>query len=60
MDQGDLVPDDVTIKCLQAEVDNPDSAGFLFDGFPRTLSQHLRCFASKSKEYYSHNCIRSR
>jgi adenylate kinase len=28
------VPDDVTIKMLQAEVDNnPDSAGFLFDGF---------------------------
>jgi adenylate kinase len=40
MDQGELVPDDVTIKMLQAEVDNnPNSAGFLFDGFPRTLSQ---------------------
>jgi adenylate kinase len=40
MDQGDLVPDDVTIQMLQSEVDkNPDSAGFLFDGFPRTLAQ---------------------
>ena len=40
MDKGDLVPDEVTIKMLQSEVDkNPESAGFLFDGFPRTLAQ---------------------
>ena len=40
MDQGDLVPDEVTIKMLQSEVDkNPNSAGFLFDGFPRTIAQ---------------------
>jgi adenylate kinase len=40
MDKGDLVPDEVTIKMLQSEVDkNPQSAGFLFDGFPRTLAQ---------------------
>lgn len=40
MDKGDLVPDEVTIQMLQSEVDkNPDSDGFLFDGFPRTISQ---------------------
>jgi len=40
MDKGDLVPDSLTIKMLQDEVDkNPHSAGFLFDGFPRTLAQ---------------------
>jgi adenylate kinase len=40
MDKGDLVPDEVTIKMLNSEVDkNKDSSGFLFDGFPRTLSQ---------------------
>ncbi len=40
MDKGDLVPDEVTIKMLQNEVDrNPNSAGFLFDGFPRTIAQ---------------------
>ena len=40
MDKGDLVPDEVTIKMLESEVDNnPHSAGFLFDGFPRTLAQ---------------------
>ena len=40
MDQGDLVPDEVTIKMLEAEVDaNPDVGGFIFDGFPRTAKQ---------------------
>jgi len=40
MDKGDLVPDSVTIQMLQSEVDkNPQSSGFLFDGFPRTLAQ---------------------
>jgi adenylate kinase len=40
MDKGDLVPDEVTIKMLQSEVDqHQDSAGFLFDGFPRTIAQ---------------------
>jgi adenylate kinase len=40
MDKGDLVPDEVTIKMLQSEVDkNPQAAGFLYDGFPRTIPQ---------------------
>lgn len=40
MDQGDLVPDEVTIKMLESEVDkNPETKGFLFDGFPRTIAQ---------------------
>jgi adenylate kinase len=40
MDKGDLVPDEVTIQMLQSEVEaNPKSAGFLFDGFPRTIAQ---------------------
>jgi len=40
MDQGDLVPDEVTIKMLEAEVGaNPDAGGFIFDGFPRTAKQ---------------------
>jgi adenylate kinase len=40
MEAGDLVPDEVTIKMLEDEVaKNPDSKGFLFDGFPRTLAQ---------------------
>ncbi|MEO8234670.1 MAG: adenylate kinase [Flavobacterium sp.] len=40
IDKGDLVPDEVTIKMLESEVDkNQHSKGFLFDGFPRTLTQ---------------------
>ncbi len=40
MDKGDLVPDEVTIKMLEDEVDkNPDASGFIFDGFPRTTAQ---------------------
>ena len=40
MDKGHLVPDVVTIKMLNAEVEkNPDANGFVFDGFPRTQAQ---------------------
>ena len=40
MDNGDLVPDEVTIKMLEAEVNNhPNAKGFIFDGFPRTTVQ---------------------
>lgn len=40
MDKGQLVPDEVTINMLSAEVDkNPDAEGFIFDGFPRTEAQ---------------------
>ncbi len=40
MDQGDLVPDEVTIKMLKEEVDrNASAKGFIFDGFPRTITQ---------------------
>ena len=40
MDKGDLVPDDVTIQMLEAEVNKTSNAsGFIFDGFPRTTLQ---------------------
>ena len=40
IDRGDLVPDEVTIDMLKDEVEkNPDAAGFIFDGFPRTAAQ---------------------
>lgn len=42
MDQGDLVPDQVTINMLEQEVvQNPQAKGFIFDGFPRTTAQAL-------------------
>ncbi len=40
MDKGVLVPDEVTIQMLENEIkENPESKGFLFDGFPRTITQ---------------------
>ncbi len=40
MDQGQLVPDSVTIKMLQKKVEShPEAKGFIFDGFPRTIAQ---------------------
>ena len=40
IDKGALVPDEVTISMLEAEVNsNSDAKGFIFDGFPRTTAQ---------------------
>ncbi len=40
IDKGELVPDEITIDMLGNEVEkNMDKAGFLFDGFPRTIMQ---------------------
>lgn len=40
MDNGGLVPDEVTIQMLQEEIEkNPQVKGFIFDGFPRTIAQ---------------------
>jgi adenylate kinase len=40
MDQGQLVPDSVTIDMLRSEVLKHENAkGFIFDGFPRTNAQ---------------------
>lgn len=40
MDQGKLVPDNVTIDLLISEVEkHPEAKGFIFDGFPRTEAQ---------------------
>lgn len=40
INKGELVPDDVTIKMLQSEVEKAgETKGFIFDGFPRTSDQ---------------------
>lgn len=40
MDQGLLVPDDVTIRMVEERLQMPDCArGAIMDGFPRTLAQ---------------------
>jgi adenylate kinase len=40
IDQGQLVPDEVTISMIQSRLQKPDvEDGILFDGFPRTIPQ---------------------
>ncbi len=40
MDRGELVPDDLVIAMVVERLEQPDAgAGFLLDGFPRTIHQ---------------------
>ena len=40
MDRGDLVPDSLIMKMMEARLQEPDCAkGFILDGFPRTIPQ---------------------
>ncbi len=40
MDNGNLVPDEVVIKMVDDKISTtPDTNGFIFDGFPRTVPQ---------------------
>ena len=42
IDNGDLVPDEVTISMLEDAVNKAENTkGFLFDGFPRTIAQSI-------------------
>jgi adenylate kinase len=40
IEKGQLVPDEVVVGMISSALDaNPQAKGFLFDGFPRTISQ---------------------
>jgi adenylate kinase len=39
MNNGDLVPDDLVIKMIMAEIEEKGDDGFLLDGFPRSVGQ---------------------
>jgi adenylate kinase len=40
MERGELVPDSLVLKMVAERIDRPDcSRGFVFDGFPRTVTQ---------------------
>jgi adenylate kinase len=58
IDNGNLVPDAVTIDMLEAEVDkNPTAQGFIFDGFPRTESQAASLDAFLAKKVATINAM---
>jgi len=54
MEKGELVPDDIIIEIIKERISRPDcKAGFIFDGFPRTLTQARmldEIFKEKNKE----------
>ncbi|MCT2536581.1 adenylate kinase [Aquibacillus koreensis] len=60
MDQGELVPDEVTIGIVRERLSKDDcEKGFLLDGFPRTIAQakaldDLLMDMSKSLDYVLH------
>ena len=40
MDKGELVPDEIVVKAIEARLNKGDSpGGFILDGFPRTVPQ---------------------
>jgi adenylate kinase len=40
MARGELCPDDLVVSIVSQRIDEPDArAGFIFDGFPRTVAQ---------------------
>lgn len=39
MDKGELVPDEVVIRIIREKIKGLNGAGFLLDGFPRTIEQ---------------------
>jgi adenylate kinase len=57
MDQGALVPDEVTIGIVKERLSKDDCAkGFLLDGFPRTIAQAeaLQTLLSEMKQEIDH------
>jgi adenylate kinase len=60
MDEGSLVPDEVTIGIVEERLSKPDcEKGFLLDGFPRTIAQaealdQLLNKMNKSLDYVLH------
>ena len=54
MDKGQLVPDEVTTNMLVDHLENnPNSQGYIFDGYPRTTSQAVALDGILTDKYES-------
>ena len=58
MDAGDLVPDEITVAMVKDRLAEPDAkAGFLLDGFPRTIAQAEQLRGSLSELGNHLDCV---
>ena len=58
MDAGDLVPDEITVAMVKERLAEPDAkAGFLLDGFPRTIAQAEQLRGSLSEIGNHLDCV---
>ncbi|WP_323368788.1 adenylate kinase [Modestobacter roseus] len=58
MDAGDLVPDAITVAMVSDRLAEPDAkAGFLLDGFPRTIAQAEQLRDSLAEMGHRLDCV---
>ena len=58
MDAGDLVPDEITVAMVKDRLAEPDAkAGFLLDGFPRTVAQAEQLRESLAELGHRLDCV---
>ncbi|HEY0125901.1 MAG TPA: adenylate kinase [Blastococcus sp.] len=58
MDAGDLVPDEITVAMVRDRLAEPDAkAGFLLDGFPRTITQAEQLRSSLNHLGHALDCV---
>ena len=58
MDAGDLVPDEITVAMVKDRLAEPDAkAGFLLDGFPRTIAKAEQLRESLAELGHRLDCV---
>jgi len=57
IDQGELVPDDITIPMVLEVLKNEGKDGWLLDGFPRNLTQAKKLWEALQEEGINLDCV---